>query len=29
MWRREPFAPLMVETSHIAPCYDYRGRASG
>jgi len=26
-WRREPFAPLMVETSHIAPCYEYRGRA--
>jgi adenosylmethionine-8-amino-7-oxononanoate aminotransferase len=24
MWRREPFAPLMVETSHIAPCYAYR-----
>ena len=26
LWRREPFAPLMVETSHIAPCYAYRGR---
>jgi len=26
-WRREPFAPLMIETSHIAPCYEYRGRA--
>lgn len=26
MWRREPFAPIMVETSHIAPCYEYRGR---
>lgn len=25
-WRREPFAPLMVETSHISPCYAYRGR---
>jgi len=25
-WRREPFAPLMIETSHIAPCYEYRGR---
>lgn len=23
-WRREPFAPLMIETSHIAPCYEYR-----
>lgn len=26
-WRKEPFAPLMVETSHIAPCYAYRGQA--
>ncbi len=25
-WRREPFAPLMIETSHISPCYEYRGR---
>ncbi|MEO9528364.1 aspartate aminotransferase family protein [Roseibium sp.] len=25
-WRREPFSPLMIETSHIAPCYEYRGR---
>ncbi|WP_350333667.1 aspartate aminotransferase family protein [Coralliovum pocilloporae] len=23
-WRRAPFEPLMVETSHIAPCYAYR-----
>ena len=29
MWRREPFAPLMVETSHIAPCYAYRGQQEG
>ena len=28
-WRREPFAPLMIETSHIAPCYEYRGRQQG
>ena len=28
-WRRAPFAPLMIETSHIAPCYEYRGRAEG
>ncbi|NSX54351.1 aspartate aminotransferase family protein [Parasulfitobacter algicola] len=28
-WRREPFAPLMVQTSHIAPCYEYRGLVSG
>ncbi len=25
-WRREPYAPLLVETSHIAPCYAYRDR---
>ncbi len=29
MWRREPFAPLMIPTSHIAPCYEYRDRAEG
>ncbi len=26
MWRREPYDPLMVETSHIAQCYEYRGK---
>jgi len=25
-WRRAQFAPLMVETTHIAPCYEYRDR---
>ncbi len=25
-WRREKYAPLLVETSHIAPCYEYRDR---
>ena len=29
MWRREPFSPLMVETSHISPCYPYRGLQEG
>jgi adenosylmethionine-8-amino-7-oxononanoate aminotransferase len=29
MWRREPFAPLMIETTHIAPCYAYRGQQDG
>lgn len=24
--RREAFAPLLMETSHISPCYEYRGR---
>lgn len=23
-WRREPFAPLLIPASHIAPCYPYR-----
>ncbi len=26
MWRREPFAPLLAEPSHVAPCYAYRDR---
>jgi len=26
MWRREPFAPLLCESHHIAPCYAYRDR---
>lgn len=25
-WRRQAFAPLLIETSHIAPCYAYRGK---
>jgi adenosylmethionine-8-amino-7-oxononanoate aminotransferase len=25
-WRRKPFEPLLVEMSHIAPCYAYRGQ---
>ncbi|MCC5983402.1 MAG: aspartate aminotransferase family protein [Rhodobacteraceae bacterium] len=28
-WRRAQFAPLLAETSHIAPCYEYRDRAPG
>ncbi len=28
-WRRAQFAPMLVETSHISPCYEYRGRADG
>ena len=27
LWRREPFAPLMIDTTHISPCYEYRGRS--
>ncbi|MEC3861703.1 aspartate aminotransferase family protein [Mesobacterium sp. TK19101] len=26
-WRRAQFAPMLVETTHISPCYEYRGRA--
>ena len=25
-WRREKYAPLLIETHHISPCYEYRGR---
>ena len=29
VWRREPFAPLLIDTTHISPCYEYRGRQDG
>jgi len=25
-WRRAQFAPLLAQTTHIAPCYEYRDR---
>lgn len=28
-WRRAQFAPLLVDVSHIDPCYEYRLRAPG
>lgn len=28
-WRRRQFAPLLVETHHVSPTYDYRDRADG
>lgn len=28
-WRREKYAPLLVETSHIDPCYAYRYQCEG
>ena len=28
-WRRAQFAPLLVEMSHIGPCYQYIGRVDG
>ena len=29
LWRRQPFSPLMIETSHISPCFAYRGMRDG
>lgn len=26
-WRREPFRPLLIETSHVSPCFAYRFKA--
>jgi adenosylmethionine-8-amino-7-oxononanoate aminotransferase len=26
MWRREPFAPLLMEAHHISPCFAYRDK---
>lgn len=26
LWRREPFDPILMRTSHISPCYAYRGQ---
>jgi len=23
-WRREPFAPILIPTTHVSPCYPYR-----
>lgn len=28
-WRRAQFAPLLIETSHVPPCYAYRDREEG
>lgn len=28
-WRRAPFQPLLIGTSHIPACYEYRGRQEG
>ena len=29
LWRREKFAPLLVETHHIDPCFEYHYREEG
>ena len=28
-WRRQPFLPLLIEMSHISPCYAYRDLKQG
>lgn len=28
-WRRTQFAPILVEVSHVSPCYAYRGQLQG
>lgn len=28
-WRRAPFAPLLIDVSHVSPCYAYRGQEDG
>jgi adenosylmethionine-8-amino-7-oxononanoate aminotransferase len=25
-WRRRPFAPILIDTQHVSPCYEYRHR---
>lgn len=29
LWRRKQFEPLLVEVSHVSPCYTYRGKQQG
>ena len=28
-WRRKQFAPLLIDVTHVAPCYEYRDRHAG
>jgi len=28
-WRRRPFAPLLMDVTRVAPCYEYRDRLAG
>jgi len=28
-WRREPFEPLLIDITHVSPCYAYRGAEAG
>jgi len=27
-WRRQQFAPMLIEAHHISPCFEYRGRGA-
>ncbi|MEW5710417.1 MAG: aspartate aminotransferase family protein [Pseudomonadota bacterium] len=29
LWRRAQFGPLLIEVSHVSPCYAYRGKGEG
>ena len=26
-WRRAQFAPILIDSSHVSPCFEYRGRS--
>ena len=26
LWRRAPFEPILIDATHVSPCYEYRGR---
>lgn len=28
-WRRQQFAPLLIDVTHVSPCYEYRDRRDG
>jgi adenosylmethionine-8-amino-7-oxononanoate aminotransferase len=28
-WRRKQFAPLLIDVTHVSPCYEYRDRRAG
>ena len=28
-WRRKQFEPLLIDTTHVSPCYAYRGKQAG
>ena len=28
-WRRKQFEPLLIDVSHVSPCYAYRGKQAG